>query len=568
MYDPIEFTIPEIIEKSSARYAERPALAMIGEPPLHFSDIEPRSRRIAAYLGYLGIHKGDKVALLSENRPEWGITYFGISRSGAVAVPILTDFMPEQIGNILAHSEAKAVFVSKRFLPKVEKEGERRLILSVEDLTVIAGPKGAKGPSPAEIDAAAAAFSPPRIAGDDLATIIYTSGTTGLSKGVMLTHKNLVWDAKGCCSIIVLNRRDRLLSILPLAHTYEFTLGLILPLLQGSAVYYLDRPPSATALLPALKSIRPTIMLTVPLVIDKIYRTSVLPALEKISLYKSPLFRPLLERIAGKKLYKTFGGKLRFFGVGGAPLAADVEAFLIAGRFPYAIGYGLTETSPMAAGFHPYKGAPRSTGPAMRGVEVRVADPRPDTHEGEIQIRGPNVTKGYYLDPARTAEAFTPDGFFKTGDLGYIDDKGRIFIRGRSKTMILGASGENIYPEEVEAVLNRSPYVQESLVYGDESGITALIQLKPEVLQELAARVKDGVEGAELAASHLGHAAGEAFQSAEHAAAQLLERIKKEANAKLASFSRIGTVEHHAEPFEKTPTQKIKRFLYPRKKDN
>ena len=390
---------------------------------------------------------------------------------------------------------------------------------------------------------------------------------------LMLSHRNLVWNAWACRSIIVLNRRDRCLSILPLAHCYEFTIGFLIPLMQGSAIYYLDRPPSATALLPALKAVRPTIMCSVPLVIEKTYRASIVPALEKIPLYKNRFFRPILERIAGRKLYKTFGGRLRFFGVGGAPLAAEVEKFLRIAHFPYAIGYGLTEAAPLIAGFAPFHGAFRSTGPALRGVELRVVNPKPGSGEGEIQARGPNVSEGYYKDPERTAEAFSKDGWFRTGDLGIIDKKGRVFVRGRLKTMILGASGENIYPEDVEAVLNRSPYVAESLVYGDSEGLTALIQLKPETLEELKARLRDGIEGAELKVGEVGqaveqaaHRAGEGLEDIERSATKLLERIRKDANEKLAAFSRIKTVRIEQEPFEKTPTQKIKRFLYPRKK--
>ncbi len=375
----------------------------------------------------------------------------------------------------------------------------------------------------------------------------------------MLTHRNILSNAIACRSIIVLRRTDFLLSILPLAHTYEFTIGFVIPLLAGSSVHYLDRPPSATALLPALKTVRPTIMLSVPLVIEKIYRSSIKPALEGMSLYRINAIRPILEKLAGLKLKKTFGGRLRFFGIGGAPLAADVERFLKTAGFPYAIGYGLTETSPLLAGCNPARTRLRSTGPALHGVSIRIADPRPDTGEGEIQARGDSIFKGYFNDPVRTADSFTADGWFKTGDLGFMDSKGFLHVRGRLKTMILGASGENIYPEEIEAIINRSPYVNESLVYSDESGLTALIHLKPEALENLEARLKDGIEGAEDVAVKLGHAVADA----EKAATALLERIKKEANAKLASFSRIGKVRIQKEPFEKTPTQKIKRFLYP-----
>ena len=570
MYSLDRYTIPEMLEKSSLRYADRPALAMVGEEPLRYAELEPRSRRVAALLGLLGARKGDRVALVSENRPEWGLAFFGISRAGCVAVPILTDFTAEQMKNILDHSESGIVIASKRMAAKLEGAGALagRILVPVEEPSACE-----KAPGKAELDAAAARFSSPELSGDDLASIVYTSGTTGLSKGVMLSHRNILINAEGARRFIVLRRTDRLVSILPLAHTYEFTIGFIIPMLHGSAVYYLDRPPSATVLLPALKAVRPTIVLSVPLVLEKVYRSSVKPALEKISLYKYPLFRLPLERIAGMKLMRSFGGKIRFFGVGGAPIAADVESFLNRARFPYSIGYGITETAPLLTGNKPGKVKVHTTGLATTGVDIRIADPRPDTGEGEIQARGPNVMLGYFKDPARTAEVFTEDGWFKTGDLGVMEADDRITVRGRIKTMILGASGENIYPEEVEAVLNASPYVLESLVYGDESGLTALVQLKPEALGEgIAARVKDGIEEAEEAANRLGQAVGaaihqaeESIVSAEEAMAQLLERIRKEANGRLAAFSRIQAVRVQAEPFEKTPTQKIKRFLYPRK---
>jgi len=579
MYTIDRYTIPEVIQKSSERYADRPALAMVGGKPVFYREIESRTRRIAATLGLLGIKKGDRVALLSENRPEWGLAYFGIVRAGAIAVPIMVDFTVEQIGNILSHSESKALVVSPRLLPKAPDKAGGPMLLSIDGLAVLPSASAPHAPTDAEIEKAAASFSDPSIVADELASIIYTSGTMGASKGVMLTHRNFVFDAVSARRFIILRRTDRLLSILPLAHAYEFTIGFLIPMIQGSAVYYLDRPPSATALLPALAEVRPTIMLSVPLVIEKVYRASVKPALDKISLYgKVPALRPLFERIAGLKLYRTFGGRLRFFGIGGAPLAADVESFLHNARFPYSIGYGLTETAPLIAGNKPGRVRVHTTGFPSANVELRVADRRPDTGEGEIQARGLNVFPGYYKDPGRTAEAFTADGWFRTGDLGVMDESGRVTVRGRLKTMILGASGENIYPEEIEALLNSSPYVLESLVYGDEKGLTALVHLKPEVvegftLQGIAARVKDRVEEAEVAADNLGkamgaaaHHAGESIEGAEKAVAQILERVKREANARLAGFSRLARVEHQVEPFEKTPKQSIKRFLYPMKK--
>jgi long-chain acyl-CoA synthetase len=357
-------------------------------------------------------------------------------------------------------------------------------------------------------------------------------------------------------------------------------------MMSGSSIHYLDRPPTASALLPVLSSLRPSIMLSVPLVIEKIYRQAVKPSLEGMKAYKSPLFRPLLKRVAGAKLKRTFGGRMRFFGVGGAPLDPEVEDFLLAARFPYAIGYGLTETAPIIAAAKVGSTFTRMAGPPIGDAHIRISNAEfpegaPRGQEGEIQVRGAMVGPGYYLDPERTAEAFTADGWFRSGDLGYFDRKGRLFVRGRLKTMILGASGENIYPEEVEAVLNSSPYVLESLVYSDEEGLTALVQLKPEVMDELRDCLREGIQGAEKAAARFGQSVGQALRrsleqaeaashsaelSLQHASAQLLARVKKETNEKLAAFSRIGKVELQAEAFEKTPTQKIKRFLYPKRK--
>jgi long-chain acyl-CoA synthetase len=577
VYSIERYTIPELIEKSSRRYADRPALAMVGGKEIKYRELEPISRRIAATLGLLGVKKGDRVAILSENRPEWGLSYFGISRSGAIAVPIMVDFLPEQISAILEHSESKVLIVSKRLAGKVVGEGERRILLCIDDNSILEAPGGAASAAalvaPEAVERAVGFFAEPDIKADELASILYTSGTMGKPKGVMLTHRNFVFDAESARKFVVLRRTDRLLSILPLAHSYEFTIGFIIPMLQGSAVYYLDRPPSATALLPALAAIRPTIMLSVPLVIEKIYRSSIKPALDGIGLYKIPLFRRPLEWVAGLKLKKTFGGKIRFFGIGGAPLAADVATFLHHARFLYSIGYGLTETAPLITGNQPGKVRLHTTGFASTKVQVRIADKRPDTGEGEIQVKGANVFPGYYKDPERTAEAFTQDGWFRTGDLGVTTEDGCITVRGRLKTMILGASGENIYPEEIEAVLNASPEVLESLVYGDERGLTALVHLKPEVVERLSARVMDELEGAEVAASRLSQAAHSAAEraearlgSAERSVAEVLERIKREANCRLAAFSRLAKVEHQVEPFEKTPKQSIKRFLYPRRR--
>jgi len=535
-------TIADIASLGASLYGDRPALGMVGGESITYNELALHTRRVAARLMSMGVAQGDRVAIISESLPEWGVASLGIARAGAVAVPLLVDFRAIQVLEILEHSGVKVVFASARQRQKLQ--GASAVVLPIEELSRL----------DAELDHAAASIELPRPAPGDLAAIVYTSGTTGNPKGVMLTHRNYLADALGCSAIIVLRPRDVLLSILPLAHAYEYTIGFLIPMMSGSSVQYLDRPPSASALMPALASVRPTIMLSVPLVIEKTYRSAVKPALERMKAYRNPLLRPLLERIAGAKLYRTFGGRIRFFGIGGAPLDPEVERFLRAVKWPYAIGYGLTETAPIIAASAVGKTSPKAAGPALPGAEIRIADVRPadgdpDMLVGELQVRGPMVGPGYFRDPARTAESFTEDGWFRTGDLGFQDERGYFSVRGRSKTMILGASGENIYPEEVEAVLNRSPHVLEALVYGGADGLTALIHLKPEAIAEALGKMKAGVD------------------QAEHAVAELLESIKKEANERLATFSRICRVESQSESFEKTPTQKIKRFLYPKRSD-
>jgi long-chain acyl-CoA synthetase len=581
-------TLADIAPRSAASFGDAPALAMVGGEAISYRELDRMSLRAAVALARAGISKGDRVAILSENRPEWGIASLGIARAGAVAVPILTDFTAEQIGNILAHSGARAAFVSTKLGRKLEAAPSAAASPSAAAPSQNAQPRDVdfkllpieelakKEITESETDDARL----PRIESGDLAAIIYTSGTTGLSKGVMLTHRNFIADAVACDPVVSLDGGDLVLSILPLAHAYEYTIGFLIPMIGGSFIRYLDRPPSASALLPALATYRPTIMLSVPMVIEKVYRSSVEPALGKIALYKyCPPLRPLFERLAGLKLKKIFGGRMRFFGIGGAPLDPEVERFLIHARFPHAIGYGLTETAPIIAAAAVGKTKVRVAGTALPGADIRIAGGTSPGAAGEIQVRGPMVGPGYYRDQARTAEAFTQDGYFRTGDLGSFDSRHRLTVRGRLKTMILGASGENIYPEEVESVINASPYVAESLVYGGDAGLTALVQLKPEILEELSAYAREGIGGADKAAGRFGQTVGAAIRwaaqevgAAEHyvekAAAPLLERVRNEANARLAAFSRISRVEVQAEPFEKTPTQKIKRFLYPRgKKD-
>jgi len=531
-------------------------LSFVGETPVTYGQLKDQSGKVASLLASCGISKGDKVAILSANMPNWGVAFFGISRIGAVTVPILPDFSPYEVKTILDHSESKVLFVSEGLYHKIENvqlEGIEKIFL-LDTFSAIPVGSNVKDLASNKVSGLTGRVPVSESAAEeeDLACIIYTSGTTGSSKGVMLTQKNISWTGKQAYTMQPVNENDRFLSILPLSHTYENTLGLLLPMFHGASVYYLRKPPTAPVLLPALQVIKPTIMLSVPLVIEKIFKGKIYPALQKSpvtrTLYKVPPMRKLLHRVAGKKLMKTFGGEIHFFGIGGAKLDRTVERFLLEAGFPYAIGYGLTETSPLLAGTTPQTPRVGSTGSALQGVKLRLADVDPDTGEGEIQAQGPNVMRGYYKSPEATAAVFTPDGWFRTGDLGSFDKDGYLRIKGRIKNMIVGASGENIYPEEIESVINRMGYVMESLVMEKKGKLVALIHLNMDEIEHQYQAMK---HDAEVFSDKIGKRKDE-----------ILKEIHDKVNAQVNKFSKLSQVFFHKEPFEKTPTQKIKRFLY------
>ncbi len=564
MLNPDPLTLPALARTVGERWPTKPAFSLLGENgPAEMMNWYSFSRRVAGLASVLlreGLKEGDRVLLLAENSPAWPVAYFAISTAGGVIVPVLVDFAPEQIKNIISHSGVTMAFVSGKTREKIPEDLRTALtIFNIDSMNAdsihIASPDGSRK----EVFRALSVYAERHP--DDLASILYTSGTSGQSKGVMLSHRNLLFDAMACHSIIKIYPRDRFLSILPLAHTYECTIGMLIATVNGASTVYLDRPPTPAVLLPALKQVKPTIMLSVPLIMEKIYRGKILPTLEKHPLYRLPLTRPLAIKAAGKKLYGTFGGAVRFFGIGGAALAPDVEAFLMKAGFPYAIGYGLTETAPLLAGAPPFKTVLRSTGPALEGVDLRIVDADGNVlhepgAEGEIQAKGPNVMLGYYRDEERTADVFTEDGWFKTGDLGSFDKRGRLFIKGRLKAMILGPSGENIYPEEIESLINETGFVEESLVYAGKGGeIVALVVLN-EKAQNLMAAAGD-------AAHDAADAIGAAFHDVADRAGALLGKVKADVNRRLGVFSRIHQIHIHQEPFEKTATRKIKRFLYP-----
>ncbi len=556
------YTLKEMIDRTCEKFPDRPALAMVDQEPLKYSEVRILIDEVIEIMIRNGIVPGDRVAILSQNMPNWGISYLAITSMGAVVVPILVDFHNNEILHILKHSGAKLVFVSSTQYEKIGYADIEPypLMINIETFREITPQLGKDklgeilregGISLQKLKnkaLKAVGLLKNEVKEDDLAAIIYTSGTTGSSKGVMLTHRNLVMDAVLTMGIQKMDEFDRLISILPLPHTYECTIGFIIPMLQGASIYYLDKPPTARILIPAMQKIKPTMILTVPLIIEKIFKLQVHPQLTGNilfkELYKVPFTRKLLHKVAGKKLMKTFGGQIHFFGIGGALLSHDVERFLYEAGFPYAIGYGLTETSPLIAGCTPAVVKFRSTGTILETLDVRIADPNPKTGIGEIQIKGVTVMKGYYKDKQKTEEAFTEDGYFRTGDLGIIKKKNYLYIKGRIKNVIIASTGENIYPEEIEAKLNEFENVLESMVHESGGHIVARVFLNYEVLDKHHNITKMSVVQAEKLIE------------------KLLSEIKDHVNVNVASFSRIHKIIEQKEPFEKTPTQKIKRFLY------
>jgi len=560
---PLEkLTLRALLQSSATAFADRPALSAVNGEQFTYASLNHLVQTVSDLLRNRGVVTGDRVAILSENKPQWGIAYFSVAVMGAVVVPILADFHTSEVHHIILHSECKAIFVSKKLYGKIENLELRHLttVIIIDDFTLVP-PRTTKDKLKEALEEGGREFARMKeralkfvgllsatVEENDLAAIVYTSGTTGHSKGVMLTHKNIVSDAIATTKIVSIGPEDRMLSILPLAHMYECTLGMVTAILAGASVTYLDKPPTAGVLVPALESVRPTIMLSVPLVIEKMFKTAILPKLTGSpvtrSLYRIPFVRKRLHRIAGRKLMKTFGGALHLFCIGGAPLAPEVELFLREAKFPYAIGYGLTETSPLVVGTGPESTRHQSAGKPLPGISIRIANPDPTNGEGEIMVQGPTVMRGYYKDPARTAEALTSDGWLHTGDLGVIDRDGYVFVKGRIKNMILGPNGKNVYPEEIESIINEFEIVLESLVFQQNNQIAARIHLNYEDLDRKFA-------GEKLEESKV-----------RERVKALLEDLRRQINARLSSFSRIQVLIEQTEPFEKTPTQKIKRHLY------
>ena len=476
-------TLYELLRHGVEKFASRTAFDMFNGESVTYAEVGRRAAAVQEALVGAGVKAGDKVALLSSSMPNWGICYLAVTSAGMVAVPILPDFSGPELDMIIAHSEAKALLVSDKLFSKLSKQtiDSLNIVIRTKNLGIIAQHVTATGST--------AVPSP-----DDLAAIIYTSGTTSSPKGVMLTHKAICAQIDMDFGIFPIDETDVFLSVLPLSHTYECSIGLIYAFSKGARVVYLDRQPTASALMPALKAVRPTVMLIVPLIIEKIYRH-------------------------------------------------QVQA-----KIPYAIGYGLTETAPLLAGAAPSQVRLGSTGPAAPGVQLRLENVNPDTQQGEIVALTPSVMLGYYKNPEETAKVFTPDGWFRTGDLGWLSPDGWLYIKGRLKNMIVGPSGENIYPEEIESVLNSHVFVADSLVTEKEGRLIALVHFNRDELEARYEELKYD------------------WEMKKDAWEKRIDELKKEVldyvNSQVNRFSRLSEVVEEKEEFEMTPTKKIKRFLY------
>jgi len=558
-----KLTLQALFKYSVEHYADNPAVQFVDEDTMNYKELAEKVHSIQEVLHAHGIKYGDKVALYSENMPNWSAIYFAVTTMGAVIVPILPDFHTSEALHISTHAECKAAFISQKLFETLLDETQSpsmQLLVITDNLKVLdklsrrSKIGNVLGKSGGHINKAIDKVRKSEknsekysVEEEDLAAIIYTSGTTGSSKGVMLSHRNIVFDATASQHVVDIYPKDRFLSVLPLAHTYECTVGMVIPILNGASIYYIQKLPTPTILIKAMATVKPSFMLTVPLIIEKIYKNKVLPNFQKNilikTLYSIPFIRKKLNRIAGKKLQETFGGSIRFFGIGGAGVSPIVEKFLREAEFPYCIGYGLTETAPFLAGTNPSGTKYRAIGPVIPGTKLQLRD-IDSKGNGTLWAKGPNVMMGYYKDPEKTKEVIDKNGWFNTEDIGYIDEDGYFFMSGRAKNIIVGPNGENIYPEQIEAAINAHSLVADSLVFDDNGTLCARIHLDYDLVDEAL-----GVSKRSETKMH-------------EKVDKLIEEIKSEVNENLSSFSRVKKVIEQKEPFIKTPTKKIKRYLY------
>ncbi len=513
-----------------------------------FANFATEIARLHTIYRILDVKAGDKAALAAKNSSRWAMAFLATTTYRAVAVPILCDFTPEAITNLTAHSDSVVLFTEPKTWEEmeVEKLPELRIVINLEDYSILYLQDRAKRSEIEEALSKIPAVYPEEmkrevvkygeLSLDDLAIINYTSGTTSQPKGVMLTSRNISTNIDFALNNIAVKEGDKIISMLPLAHMYGMAFEFIYPICGGGHVYFLGKTPTPTLLMQALAEVKPYLLITVPLVIEKIFKGKIMPILKKPVmqlLTHTPGIDRLIYGKVRKQLLATFGGNLQSIILGGAALNPSIEKVMRKVKLPYTVGYGMTECAPLLsyAPWQSFKAG--SCGRAVDGLELRIDSENPSKKVGEIQAKGSNVMVGYYKNEEATRAAFTEDGFLRTGDLGIIDKQGNVFIKGRSKCMILTANGQNIYPEEVEAVLNNLPHVAESLIVERNKHLVALVALTAEDL---------ALDEATINAA--------------------LEQTRLEANELLPAYSQITKIDIVREGFVHTPKHSIKRFLY------
>ena len=547
--------ILDVYARSFRDNHDLPALTDYGESgTLSYLQLAERIAQIHIFFEKAGIRPGDKVALIGKNSARWVTIFMASITYGAVIVPILPDFTPEDAQHIVNHSDARLLFVQRNIWEAMDVARmpmligvmslDRREVLSqldngVDLNKIIRGiPRSMKRRYPAGFSQVDIVYE--KEPSDTVAVINYTSGTTGFSKGVMLSLGNLSGNVSYGISVDLYRPGSRCLSFLPLSHAYGCAFDMLVPLACGAHVTLFNKIPSPHLLMKAMADVRPNLVVCVPLVLEKIYRKQIVPMISRPPLSWA-LAVPMIDKaIYGqirRKLVEAFGGEFSQVIVGGAPLNPEVEDFLYKIKFPFSVGYGMTECGPLISYDHNYEYVPGSCGQVLKGImEVRIDSDDPYNKVGEIQVRGENVMKGYYKNEEATKNAFTEDGWLHTGDLGTIDADNRIFIRGRSKTMILGASGQNIYPEEIESKINNLPFVMESIVIEKNGKLVALVY--PDY---------DTVDGTGISHTDL---------------PVIMEQNRVELNKQLASYEVVSEIQLYPTKFEKTPKKSIKRYLY------
>ena len=551
----MEFTsVNKIFENSFRKNWDRPAISNYHGETLHFKDVARRVEKLHIMFEECGLQKGDKVAICSRNQANWAVTFLAIMTHGAVPVPLLHEFKSANIHHLVNHSEAKILFVDEVIwegLSETEMP-DLHAIIQVNNFRILYARDESIVEAKAHLNELFGrrypeAFTPDCInyyedTADELAVINYTSGTSGFSKGVMIPYRAIFSNMEFAKQVLPqLNNTSRVVSMLPCAHMYGLMFEVLYELSAGCHVHFLSRLPSPKIIMQALAEVKPNIVIAVPLVIEKIYKSKVKPVLEKEGikfLMKVPGLNQVVLNKVRNELINAFGGEFIEVIIGGAAFNKEVEAFFKRMNFPFTVGYGMTECAPIIT-YDDWKVEKLySCGKAAPNMEVRIESKDPANIPGEIQVKGANVFLGYFKNEEATAEVFTEDGWFRTGDMGVLDADGSLFIKGRTKCMILGPSGQNIYPEEVETVINSQPYVVDSLVVEDNGGLTALIY--PDFQQG----AKDGMP--------------------QDAFVKYMEGTLAELNKELPNYAKLKKIEVMSEDFERTPKKSIKRYLYQR----